>query len=266
MKDFIFDGEKLSDYGYVVCSVGSAVGLETAAISEMSVTEIKSPLSERSHIAAASYDTNLSSTIQIMKTPCGSEKVSPVTNEDLSALTRWLCRKEYKWFSPIGENAADTVYHQVRFQVRQLLLADRRIGLELDIISNAPFGYTEKKEVLLSYHENGNSLTLDSDEEGYIYPDAVITINEDGNLLITNAYENRITRINNCKSGEVLTFTGGDTLQLVSSREGHDLSADFNYNFIRLCSRYKDSVNTFTTSIDCHIRLKYREIRKAGLS
>ena len=92
-KDFIFDGQKLSDFGYVIVDFNSSAGVSTSDISKMSYTDVKAPLSDISHNVSTTYESNLSTQIQIMKNHCTEEKIE-ITNDELSQLTRWLCRND----------------------------------------------------------------------------------------------------------------------------------------------------------------------------
>ena len=44
ITDFIFDGQELSGFGYIICDFDGASGTETHSVSEKSFTNIKSPL------------------------------------------------------------------------------------------------------------------------------------------------------------------------------------------------------------------------------
>lgn len=414
ITDFIFDGQELSGFGYMICDFDSSSGTETSSVSDMSFTDIKSPLSNISHNIATSYTENLSRTIQIMKNPCDNNNLN-ITNDDLSELSRWLCRKDYKLFKWVDDEDDDEVFYEVQIKLRKIELGNGRVGVELDIISNRPFGLTReiintmslyvapppsendtfKKEYFItdelyenssyqkylyvhddSYNggtfqayytyyvpnsarialykigtqypvyctsdtfivcsrrvyynydgsvkstsdnmattvsshtialgsgttlynsfyifdntteiqeylntgdtegaivipDNSNSnltnfkkITVFSDDEGYIYPDVTITIQADGDLELVNEFENRTTYIAGCTVGEVITIIGGDTLQITSSDDTHDMSKCFNYKFPRLCTEYMNYTNTFSTNITCDIEIKYRGIRKVGI-
>ena len=264
IQDFLFDGQTLSGFGYMICSFDSSGGDSTASVSDMSYTEIKSPLSDTSHKVSASYENNLSRTIQICKKTCDDSNYN-ITNDELSELSRWLCRKDYKWFKWIDDEADDEIFYQVHITLKKIEIGNNTVGFELDIISNRPYGVTN--EIRVSYSNTANSpvcLDVYSDDEGYIYPDIRINVKENGTLKITNHYENRTTQINNCKSGEIITIYGSDVRQIISDAK-HDLSADFNYIFPRLCSMYRQSVNEITINLSCDIEIKYRGIRKAGI-
>lgn len=265
IQDFIFDGQRLSDFGYIICSFDANDDKETKIVSEMNFTEIKSPLSNISHKVSTSYDSNLSCIIQICKNPCDNENYN-INLDDVSELTKWLCRKDYKWFKWINDDDNDNVFYEVRISLKKIELQSYNIGFELNIISNRPYGLT--KEMKTTWNSNVNptmSFNVYSDEEGYIYPDMVITLNETGNLKICNEFEGRNTYVGGCSAGEVITFIGNDTLQITSNDENHDLGETFNYNFPRLCSLYKQTINEISVNLDCDIQMKYRGIRKVGI-
>lgn len=170
--DFIFDGEKLSDYGYMICSFDS-VGLETSTISEINFTEIKSPLSDISHKVATGYESNLSRTIQIMKMNCDDTNNYDNDNKDISTLTKWLCRKDYKWFQWIKDGVVEEIYYEVRINLKQIKLSDSSIGFELDIISNRPYGLSEEKVI-----------EIDNDIIDTATGDVICVDNSSDNLMI----------------------------------------------------------------------------------
>lgn len=266
MTDFIFDGEKLSDYGYMLCSFDSDT-IETIPISTSNFNEIKSPLSDASHKISVEYSENLSKTIQIMKKNCIDNDQYEITDEEISAMTKWLCRKEYKWFQWINKDIACQNFYEVYFRLSKIEIAGMCVGLELSIISNRPYALSPVIEISKTITSTDNLLTIniDNDDEGYIYPDVEITINQDGNLVITNQFDNKRSVINNCVIGEVINLIGNDVLQITSSISGHDLSSDFNYNFLRLCNKYNQSNNILKIDLDCDIKISYREKRKVGL-
>lgn len=266
IQDFLFDGQTLSGFGYMICSFDSSGTNSTEFVSYMNYTEIKSPLSNVSHRVSDLYDNNLSHTIQICKKNCNNDINYTITADEVSELSRWLCRKDYKWFKWIDDEDNDEIFYQVRINLKQIKIYDNKVGFELDIISNRPYGLTN--EIKANYNNAANStirLDVYSDEEGYIYPDIIIKIKENGNLKLNNIYENRMTYIANCNTDEVITIIGGDTQQIISNNENHNLSQDFNYIFPRLCNLYRHSTNEISINLACDVEIKYRGIRKVGI-
>ena len=113
-----------------------------------------------------------------------------------------------------------------------------------------------------NYKNNTHSISDTSHEEGYIYPYTEIIINENGNLNIYNAIEDRNTYIANCVAGEVITM---DYPVILSSISSHNIQNDFNYNFFRIANTFDYSRNDLTVSLPCTIRATYSPIVKVGL-
>lgn len=131
----------------------------------------------------------------------------------------------------------------------------------------------ENDEIIYGAHTDGYqyyslgqvykaSLNDTSYEEGYIYPQMEITIQEDGDLTIHNSIENRDTYIANCKSGEVITL---DYPVIQSSDSSHDIQNDFNWTFFRVANTYDNSRNDLIISLPCSIKIKYSPIVKVGI-
>jgi len=260
--DFIFDGVSLSDLGYVIAYDGLVS--ENAVVSGMGYNTIKQAMSDVSRKVGHTYDANLTTTFNIMKDPCIFTDTFYLTNDDISELTKWLVRKQYKYFRFVAEeDMTDEVWFKVQNTVDKLREGDHIIGLAVTVNANAPYGFTRPIKDRWSGKEK--QITVHSDEEGYIYPNMVIVPQEAGNLVITNAYEDRDMIINNVAAGEVLTVYGDGVNQIVSDNAAHDLSSDFNYNFFRLCNQFGQYRNDITTNLECDITLEYRGIRKVGL-
>ena len=257
-EDFIFDGQKLSDFGYIVCSDG--VIDETYDVSILEFVDIKAPLSDTSHKVSSSYSENLSRTIKIMKMNCyGSYEDSFITDNELSEISRWLCRKNYKWFKWVDKKNENDVCYEVKINVRKIVYGLNIIGLELSIQSNRPYGLTHLHDinyVLDSTNNNLGLVVIHSDEEGYIYPDMTIKCLQSGNLKIVNTTTNDEPMIiKNCSEGEIINIYGNDVFQ-ISSSTGHALYKDFNYKYFRLYSDYDINMNTFISLMDCEVAIK----------
>lgn len=269
--DFQFDGEKLSDYGYMIGSFNGRTE-DTVEVSVMDYTDIKSALSDVSHKVATSYPSNYTATVQIMKTNCDGDDDGRLSNDDVSMITKWLVRKEYKQFNWIYEDdTAEDIFYDVHCKISKITVGGDCYGLEVTFESNRPFGYTEIKR-----HIENNcpanypiEVEIETEEEGWMYPDVIIKLRSVATnpIVIKNTLEpSRETRIDDCIAGEILTFHGGDLLQLTSSVSSHVLATDFNYVFPRLYNEYQMTwLNTFLVNAQCDITIQYRGIRKVGL-
>lgn len=260
--DFKFDGTKLSSKGYIIYHEGLLE--ENRPTSTMMYDVIKASLSDVSHKVSHNYESNYTVTFNIMKDPCTYDDTF-LTEEDVSTMTRWLVRKQYKIFKYIDDEGDDyPTWYNVQNTVEKIITGDNIVGLAVTVNANAPYGFADETEI--TWSGTSAEITVVSDEEGYIYPKLVITCNAAGDLTITNSRENsRVTTINNVANGEVITITGGDVLQISSSVSGHDLATDFNYVFPRLLNTFHSRVNTLTTNLSSSKVLTYNGIRKVGL-
>lgn len=267
--DFIFDGKSLSDYGYMICSFDS-VGIEKTTVSNITYNTVKAPFSNVSKKTSTSYGENLqtSNPIGICKNTCNFNSTLDITADEISELSKWLCRRDYKWFNFVdADNGMDEIYYEAQINMNKVMLGDRCIGLELLILTNRPYGLTPEitiKSQIKRSKNNTLSINVYSDEEGYIYPDVTIRMNEAGTLKIINSYNNSETIVTNCSIGEIINFYG-DILQIESSNENHIISDCYNYNFPALCNEFNKTTNIFTLNLNCDVEFKYRGIRKVGL-
>ena len=263
ITDFIFDGRSLSSMGYILLMQNSE---DTIEVSSMSLIDIKGARNDRAYATGYKYESNYTGTYTIIKDFCEDPDNPDMSDEEISEVSRWLCRKQYKWFRFVDDENND-IWHKVYITARKQMIGDSVVGMEITLHSNAPYGFS--REIISSYVCNDDNsrqfkLFINSDEEGYIYPDIEIKVLEAGNLRLRNATEGRITELKNCKANEVIKFYGWDVQQIESTEE-HDYIKDFNYKFPRLHNLYTISENIFESNLNCEITFKYREVRKVGL-
>lgn len=270
--DFEYDGQLLSDYGFIICDFGDGAGTETVSVgSPLNLNTIQMPHLNKFKVMSTQYGEAYSVTFQIAKTEDLNAAADTLFLDEyeLSRLIRWLNRKEFHKFKAIyadGEHAK--TYYMGTFNVQTICLRGNVIGLELTLQTNAPFGYYEPVEYEMTLSDTADGCTIcdTSDEIGYIYPDIVeIECLGSGDLTVSNSNDTRQTIIRNCAKGEVITLYG-ETKQIASSMEHQKLCNDFNYSFIRIINRREngndESSNTFTASLPCRIRLVYSPISK----
>lgn len=265
INDFEYDGLRLSDYGYIMCSFDST-GSETIS-NGSNITFNTSPISKGSkHVLTnIKYDECLTTTFQICKNPCICTEIEDayITVDELATLTRWLNRQEFLKFKLIKEGY-ELIYFEGSFNIRKIMFGDYVIGLELDLVTNRPFALYEpiQKTFKITKNDQIENFKDISDEIGYIYPKVTIICHASGTLKIHNAIENRDTIIKNCVSGEVITM---DYPVISSSLSSHKIQDNFNYNFFRLANTFREKVNKLTFSIPCTMKMEYQPIRKVGV-
>lgn len=256
------NNRKLSDFGFVVCRFDSG-GLDTVsngAVVNFNSVSVQS--GAQHYLTSSTYEDCLECTIQVCKNPCVNSNME-IDQTTFRELTRWLCRKKFLKFKPLSEDYID-LYHEAMINVNRIELDEKLVGLELEIRTNRPFSLKEKRLIKIENTEQDGKHSVNdiSHEEGYIYPNTEIVVNEDGNLNIYNAIENRSTYIANCKKGEIITM---DYPIIQSSDSSHNIQNDFNWNFFRVANTFENSRNDLTISIPCSIKIEYSPIVKVGL-
>lgn len=261
--DFQFGEHRLSDFGMIICNFGSK-GLETISDGSQITFNTVTTLSGNIHkLVSTQYDSCLEATIQIAKYSCdtGIEEITAIEHRNI---TKWLLKKRFLKFKFLDKDNID-LYHEASIaSISRIEINGKLYGLELVIKTNRPFALQEPKTIIINNkYVNGNHIINDtSHEEGYIYPFAEIVVNQNGDLTIHNAIENRDTIIKNCIAGEIITM---DYPVITSSISSHRIQNDFNWNFFRIANTFDNSRNDIKVSIPCSIKIKYSPVVKVGL-
>lgn len=260
--DFCYSSKNLSDFGFIICNFGDK-GLDTVSDGcPISFNTVPVLGGTKHDLASVQYEDCLETTIQICKHSCDGG-VQEITDIEHRNITKWLNRKKFLKFKPLSEEYID-LYFEASFNISRIELDGRLFGFELEVRTNRPFALKEPRIIRINntIADGKHSINDISHEEGYIYPHTEIVINENGNLKIHNAIENRDTYIANCIAGEVITM---DYPVIQSSISSHNIQNDFNWNFFRVANTYENSRNDLTISIPCSIKVEYSPIVKVGL-
>lgn len=260
--DFSYDDKNLSDFDCILCSFGDK-GLETVSDGcQITFNTVPTMGGSKHNLTSVQYEDCLETTLQLCKHSCNGG-IQEITESEHRELTKWLSRKKFLKFKILDENHID-LYYEAVFNVSKIEIDGKLFGLELEVKTNRPFALKEPRTIIINNTvQNGrHSINDTSYEEGYIYPHVEITINQNGNLKITNAIENRDTYVANCKVGEVITM---DYPVIRSSDLSHNIQNDFNWVFFRIANTYDNSRNDLTVSLPCSIKIKYSPIVKVGL-
>ena len=261
--DFLYGDKSLSDFGFILCSFDGSKGVE--AVSDgCQITFNTVPVlgGTKHNLMSTEYEDCLETTWQICKHSC-KDGIQEITETEHREITRWLNRKNFLKLKIYDDSHIDLYYNAV-INVGKIEIDGRLFGFELEVKTNTPFALKEPKTITVKNLEvdGKHSINDISHEEGYIYPYTEITVNQDGDLKIYNAIENRDTYIANCVAGEVITM---DYPVIESSISSHNIQNDFNWNFFRVANTYENSRNDLTISLPCTIKIKYSPIVKVGL-
>lgn len=260
--DFSYDNKTLSSFGFILCNFGEK-GVDTVSDgAEISFNTVSTLNGAKHELVNTEYEQCLEDTVQICKHSCDGG-IQEITEVEHRQLTRWLNRRRFLKFKPLSEEYID-IYFEASFNISKIEVGGRLYGLELQIITNRPFALKEPKTIIIrNLVENGkHSINDISHEEGHIYPYTEIIINQDGDLNIHNAIEDRDTFVSNCVAGEVITM---NYPIIESSISSHNIQNDFNWIFFRVANTFENSRNDLTVSLPCTIKVKYSPIVKVGL-
>lgn len=260
--DFEFNNKRLSDFGFIIANFGSK-GLEIVDGAEITFNTIPVCDGSMNYLVSTKYENCLGTTIQVCKYSCSTD-VQEISSSEFREISKWLNRKKFLKFKILDEEHIDLYYNASVASIGRIELDGRLMGLELNIVTNSPHALKEPRVITIKNLtvDGKHSINDTSYEEGYIYPYIEITINEDGNLNIHNAIEDRDTYIANCVSGEVITM---DYPVIQSSVSSHNIQNDFNWNFFRVANTFENSRNDLAISLPCTIKMKYSPIVKVGL-
>lgn len=267
--DFEYDGQYLSDYGFVVCEFNANGGIsEVSAASKITFVKVPRNNGAKFSLTHTKYTECLSTVFDICKNPdiYDGEDLK-ITADEFRDVTRWLNRKEFLPFRFITDEGLvediETCHHNASFNVSKLMLDEVLYGIRLTLETDMPYGYGSERIISWSAtSDNKRKIVSDiSDEIGYIYPTISITCKENCNLVISNESEGCSSMIQNCKAGETITMHG-DTNIITTSYNGHDICNDFNYDFFRIGNTAGRIENIITVSHPCDIVMRYCPIVK----
>lgn len=262
--DFEYDGIKLSDYGMMICEFGGSGGLETVSSgSDLTFNTIKTTGSDIFRFYGTKYEECYSTTFQICKNKCATEKktLSPL---EVSSLQRWLCRKDgYHEFKIIQDDYAD-IHWKATFSAKQITLGGEIVGMELTLHTDSPYAYGSEQSATFSVNYRGSTFSLydQNDEIGYIYPTVIINAFGTGDLYITNSLSPKTTIIP-LITGDTITLNGSNKTIVCSDGTK---KKRFNYIFPKLINTFDNRENVFTVGgVSCSITFSYCPKIKVGL-
>lgn len=266
-KTFTYDGISLADMGYIVCNFGgngiSLDGVDTD--SQRDWDNISVMWGKFMPWTVATFSDRLEMNFSIMKEPCGNDSLV-ITPAEMVQLKRWLSRSTAKELRFPEEDGFEHIYYEGSFNVEEVWLnTEARYGANLTFTCNSPAGYYDY-ETVSGTVAAGESFTIEdvSDEVGWIYPTLSVTLQEAGELRLTNSFDQRTTVIKNCNSGENITFHNSQ--QITTSDNSHAIYDDFNYKFIRISNSFENNTNTISSNLALSYEFTYKPIAKAVMT
>lgn len=267
--DFEYDGQYLSDYGFIICDFNGTYGIaEASAGSVITFNKVQRDKGKKYSLSSTQYSECVSATFDICKNDEFWERDQlEITNDEYRDLMRWLNRREFLSFQLVDDTdeyeTKESCFYDASFNIEKILINSKLYGLRLKMETDKPFGYGQEQRVSWNFTDTGSPKNLSniSDEIGSLYPTLIVTCMRNGDLSIHNELEGCTTVIKNCQVGEVITIHG-DTQIITSSFLAHDICSDFNYDFFRIGNTIKTRSNMISVSMPCKLEIRYRPIIK----
>lgn len=262
IKDFVYDGQYLSDYGFMVAKIST--GNDKTVIREGSPLSFNKATrnSGKSYtLLSASYQGAYTTQFDICKNTDIYSDIE-ISNDEFRDLMRWLNRREFLQFCFIPENGDETEkYWDASFNVEKITVNDHLIGLHLTMETNSALGYGQEITTRFNVADTSMIFSLAdmSDDVGYTYPDVTIEILRSGDLSIYNHTWQENTSIKNCVLGETITMHG-NTMIIETDDENHQktMGKDFNCQFVKIGNTIKNRYNKLSFSLPCRVTIKYK--------
>lgn len=264
--DFSYDGQYLSDYGFIIGTISDED--DEDIISETNVSQIvfnKKPTfwGKKHSLTSTQYSETIACKFQIFKNPDENESMI-ISNDEYRDLIRWLNRRDFHEMYFIDlDKGAETHYCNASFNVDKILYNNKLIGLALEMETDSPLfrGQTVSYKWTATEHSPAFLLQDINDNVGYCYPYMVITADRAGDLEIYNDATGETTEIRNLSLDETITLNGDFNIILTNNEE-HDktLANDFNFVFPKICNTINNRNNKFSFSLPCTVKISYTPI------
>lgn len=255
-SDFVFDGQRASDYGLVLCVFDGEY--QPASGGEAEFETVKPPNNDNFVFYGSQYDSPLEWNISVMKNKCYAKSLT-FSIEEERMVRKWLERRDgYYWFRFCQEDDSDNILYKAQIKVASHVISGKTMGFDLTITANSAFGYTELQKRKLSINNTSPAtLYIDTDTNKYILP--LINIEGTGNFYISNDND----PVRNYASGKTASFSNV-TGKIIMDSENMVLDGLSLDNFSGYFLRLVDGKNVIRTNSPYNISLEiyYREARR----
>lgn len=268
--DFLFDGQRASDFGCMICSFDGNGGLKTAEGGEIEYNAIKMPGRNKFSFCGSQFNSTVTWNFSICKNPCRKGNGYFDQYEE-SMIKKWLLKTDGYRMMQFDQNGYEDIYYNVYFNIFPYQYLGKTVGFDLTAISDCPYGFTDiikKKAIITSMSKL--ELTVHSDVNAVILPISHIKIyyhnlhNTGRQVSITNKdstgkpdkpmiFQNALNDTN--LNAAIITI---DSYSGVVN--GLNNPNNFNWKFLKL----RDGLNTITTDFNegfVEIEIQYREPR-----
>ena len=253
--DFIFNGQSLSDYGFIIASFGEDGTVTPGGIS---YTTTNAPNNDRKYFSSIKYDSTIVFDFTIAKYEC-KKQIQPIDRYEDSKIHRWLEREDGFHELHFLQDGFENIFYNAYITITPVIIAGRTYGYKLTATTDNAYAYDLECENEFDLNTNEEyTLFTSSDKGGYIYPKIEITPLKSGNLSldIKEDVNQSYSVFRNVVAGEMIKLDC--ELGIVENIDADN----FNWIFPRFVQGYEDTINTITTTIPCHIKINYVPRRK----
>lgn len=262
--DFEYDGRLLSDYGFIICDFNGTSGADIVdAGSKITFNKVSRYRGKQFSLAGTQYDECIQANFHICKNPDIFDD-RKITDEEFRKIFRWLNRKEFLKFRVVdNEELCESRFYYSSFNLSKIKIGEILYGIALTMETDKPFAYGNEQIFNFDITDTSNSVLICdySDEIGYLYPNVKIVCNKNGDLSISNSFDNSTVLIKNCTAGEEIVLLGSAQI-ITTSYASHDICDDFNYEFLKIGNSIDSCYNSITISLPCNIEISYSPIIK----
>lgn len=250
--DFIFDSQRLSDFGCMICSFDG--DFQTASGGEIEYNVVKAPNRDKFSFYGAEFNTVLTWNYSICKNTCSNNDNMYFDQYEESMLAKWLIKTDgYRYFQ-FDQEGYEDIFYNVYINMLPHQVAGRTVGYDLTVTSDCGYGYSDEITKIATVNSSAPlKFNINNDISTVVYPH--IQIKGSGDFIISN---------DNDSLYEISDFRNVSTTIIMDCEndiiEGLNSPNDFNWYFIRLV----DGMNTITTNSTSNIQIeiKYREARR----
>lgn len=254
--DYLFDLQRLSDFGCMICSFDG--DLDTASGGDIEFNVVKAPNRDRYTFYGSQMESVLTWNFSICKNPCLYNEYSELFFDQYeeSMISNWMLKRDgYHWLQFDQEGYEDISYNVQVTSMTPHQIDGKTIGFDLSVVSDCGYGFTNeivKKFTINS--SNSYTLTLHTDMTEYVLP--YIVIDGNGKFKINNENDTlqSATQFKNINDQIVMDSDNNIITGI------NDFDEDFNWYFLRLVNG--DNKLTTDSSSDIEIEIIYREARR----
>lgn len=271
--EFEYDGIKSSVYGLYICSFDGARTGTYSLGNDVTIHTVQAPGKKQLIKSGSTWENPLTFQFQVAKYDCSSG-VQEITSRELAHIMRWLIRSDNYHYLRFIQTGWDNIFYNCSLKLQKHEIDGKIYGLDIEATCDSPWGWSERKEYTFDTTLSGKksfNLYNYSDEDGALLPDLVelqILSKEPCDLTVINRFSCRKEEetlehklvIHNCSPGEILSMDKHKNI--VSNLPHEQLYNDFNHNFLHLYSDLTNNENEISVSVDCKMRILWREVRK----